>query len=510
MKPNFFPFTHSNYFMKYSQYLLLILLTTICFLSCKKTDSLSPVPTTLIADVSAFETPARISNQINGLYATFKGTGLWGSNYILYSEARAGEYISTNQNPLQGGLTYMMLTDPGTSDVNIVWLQAYQTINACNVFLDGMDAAGKKVVGDSLYKNYTAEAKVLRAVTYYSLLQLYARPYRENAGKNRGLPLRLTGNTGLKDYNLARSSVDSVYRQILSDLNYAETNLPAKYATPLLNTTRAQKNTAIAFKTRVYLSMADYANVITEANKIVTAVAPFATLNTSATVHSLPADITTVFKTPYTSAESMFSIAFSSADAPGNSLATNFLPNSADGAGLGSAGTGQFYLFAGGIVNDVNWKTTDRRRNFVFTTAAGTNKGRLWCSKFAVGTPYTDYIPVIRYSEVLLNLAEALANVNGLDTRSVAILNAVRGRSDATTIFKPTDKADLLSKIINERRIEFLGEGLRNGDLMRLGLPVPAKTPVGATPVPASNPTDGNYIWPIPNNEALYNQLINQ
>jgi hypothetical protein len=36
----------------------------------------------------------------------------------------------------------------------------------------------------------------------------------------------------------------------------------------------------------------------------------------------------------------------------------------------------------------------------------------------------------------------------------------------------------------------------------------PAKTPAGATPVPAAKPTDGNYFWPIPNNEALYNKLI--
>jgi hypothetical protein len=494
--------------MKNIKYFGLLFIIVTCAISCTKSEDLSPVPTTLIADASAFETPARVSNQVNGLYATFKGTGLWGSNYILYSEARAGEFISTNQNPLQGGLTYMMLTDPGTSDVNIVWQQAYQTINACNVFLDGMDALGKKSVGDSLYSNYTAEAKVLRAVTYYSLLQLYAKPYINGAGKNPGLPLRLKGNTGLADYNLARSTVETVYKQILADLNYAETNLPAKYATAALNTTRAQKNTAIAFKTRVYLSMGDYANVVAEANKIVSTAAPFVTTASTNTAHSLPADITTVFKTPYTSTESIFSIAFATGDAPGNSLATNFLPNSADGTGLGSAGTGQFYVFAQGIVSDVNWKATDKRRNFIFTTPSGTNKGRFWCSKFAVGTPYTDFIPVIRYSEVLLNLAEALTNINGLDTRATAILNAVRGRSDATTVFKPTDKADLLSKILNERRIEFFGEGLRNGDIMRLGLPIPAKTPVGATPVPASNPTDGNYIWPIPNNEALYNKLI--
>lgn len=494
--------------MKKIQYISTIILLLTVIFSCKKSDTINPIPTTLIADESAFSTPARVANQINGLYATFKGTGLWGSNYVLYSEARAGEFISTNQNPLQGGLTYMMLTDPGTTDVNIVWLQAYQTINACNVFLDGMDASGKAVVGDSLYKNYTAEAKVLRAVTYYSLLQLYARPYKENAGKSPGLPLRLKGNTGLANYNLARSSVDSVYKQILVDLNYAENNLPAKYSTAALNTTRTHKNSAIAFKTRVYLSMGDYNNVILEGNKIVSTASPFVTTNTANASHSLPADITTVFKTPYTSTESIFSMPFASGDGPGNSMATNLLPNSTDGVGLGSAGTGQFYVFDKGIASDVNWKATDKRRNFIFTTASGTNKGRLWCSKFAVGTPYTDYIPVIRYAEVMLNLAEALTRVNGLDARARALLNAVRGRSDATTIFAPTDNVDLLNKIINERRIEFFGEGTRNADLMRLGLPVPAKTPTGSTPVPQINITDGNYIWPIPNNESLYNKLI--
>lgn len=107
----------NNIYMKQIKYFYLLIIIVAFANSCKKTDDLNPIPTTLIADASAFETPSRIANQINGLYATFKGTGLWGSNYLLYSEARAGEFISTNQNPLQGGLTYMMLTDPGTTDV---------------------------------------------------------------------------------------------------------------------------------------------------------------------------------------------------------------------------------------------------------------------------------------------------------------------------------------------------------------------------------------------------------
>ncbi len=475
--------------------------------SCKKTSDLNPVPTTLISDASAFTTLARISNQVNGLYATFKGTGLWGSDYLLYSDARAGDFISTNQNPLQGGLTYTLLADPSTTDVSVVWQQSYQLINGCNVFLAGMESAGAAITGDSLNKNYTGEVRVLRAIAYYCLLQLYAQPYRNGNGSMPGVPLRLTPNTGLNDYNLARSTVDAVYKQILADLNYAETNVPLKYSTSVLNTTRIHKNTVIAFKTRVYTSMGDYTNVITEANKIVSTGAPFTAAASGGVAHALQADVTAVFKT-YTTTESIFSMPFTANDAPGNSLANNYLPVAADATGLGSIGTGQFYLFEKGVVNDAGWKSTDKRRNLIFTTPLGTNAGRKWNSKFSTGSPYTDYIPVIRYAEVLLNLAEALANVNGVDSRAISLLNAVRQRSDPTTTFTATSKADLIDKIVNERRIEFVGEGLRNADLMRLGLPIPAKTPAGSTPVPAANPGDNNYIWPIPNSETLYNKLI--
>src|ERR1700712_4766106 len=200
--------------MKIKLIYLFIAAAVFLTVSCKKTSDLNPVPTTLISDASAFSTSARISNQINGLYATFKGTGLWGSDYLLYSDARAGDFISTNQNPLQGGLTYALLADPSTTDVSIVWQQSYQLINGCNVFLAGMESTGAAVAGDSLNKNYTGEIRALRAMAYYSLLQLYAQPYRNGNGSMPGLPLRLTPNTSLADYNLARSKVNEVYQQI--------------------------------------------------------------------------------------------------------------------------------------------------------------------------------------------------------------------------------------------------------------------------------------------------------
>lgn len=94
--------------------------------------------------------------------------------------------------------------------------------------------------------------------------------------------------------------------------------------------------------------------------------------------------------------------------------------------------------------------------------------------------PWTDYVPVMRYSEVLLNLT------------SNTVLNAVRQRSDATTTFEPASQAQLISLILNERRIEFLGGELRNNDLMRLLQTNPAKGSFTA-----KNPSDNGYIWPI-------------
>ena len=472
--------------------------------ACKKEAELNPIPTTLISDASAFETADRISNQVNGLYATFKGTGFWGSLYIYYCEARAGDFIATNLNPTRGGLSYQMTVDPGLTDVSSVWEQGYQIINGVNVFIAGMDAKGTDVVGADLSKNYIGEARLLRALSYYYLLQLYATPYTKDNGASPGLPLRLKPNKGLADYNLARSSVADVYKQILDDLDFAEANLPAQYSTAALNTTRAHKNTAIAAKTKVYLSMGKYPQVIIEANKIVPASAPF--VAPTGVKNALVADVTSVFKAPFTSVESILSMPFSNTDRPGTSLGNAYLPDGANATGLGKSGTGDFYLFEGGIVADPGWKATDKRRLLIFKTPSGANAGRLWCTKYLSGSPFIDYIPVIRYAEVLLSLAEALANENGVDARALALLNAVRQRSDNTTTLTASSKQALIDLIVNERHIEFLGEGIRNSDLMRLKLPVPAKTPSGGSPIPQINPDNPNYLWPIPNSETLYNK----
>ena len=118
---------------------------------------------------------------------------------------------------------------------------------------------------------------------------------------------------------------------------------------------------------------------------------------------------------------------------------------------------------------------------------------------------------MIRYSEVLLNLAEAIARTtNTVDARAVALLNAVRQRSDPTTTFTVASfasAAELIAAILQERNIEFLGEGIRSLDILRLGLDFPSKSIPGFT-VAAVPPTSPLYFWPTPSEESRYNSLI--
>ena len=468
--------------------------------SCKKDKWLNPVPTTAISDASAFDTPDRILAQVNGLYAATRSGQFLGGRYHIYGDIRGEEFINMLTNGVTGLQTWNHTLNSNANEVTGLWNAGYQAINQYNLFLDGMIAKGNSIVGTALANNYNAEARFLRGLTYFSLLQLYARPYWDNPTKNPGLPLRLTGNKGRGSGDLVRSPVDSVYQQIIADLDFAEANLPLNYSTAILNTTRAHRNTAIAFKTRVYLAMRKYDKVITEANKIVSASAPFTA--TSGVAHSLQGDVANVYKT-FTTTESIFSMPFTTAagDVPGtqNQLGHYYSPTK---IGTANGGNGEYSLNPAGIISNAGWTAADRRRTFIYTHT----DNKQYLIKWPSPSPFPDWVPVIRYAEVLLNLAEALVRQNNtVDARAVALLNAVRNRSDATTTYTVASFADataLINAILIERRIELLGEGFRSFDLLRLGLPIPAKgTATGISP------TQSEYIWPISAQELLNNKL---
>jgi len=477
-------------------------------LSCSD-KRLNPVPITQFSDQVVFDTPTRIAQQVNNLYGYTKTGGFLGGRVQVFGDIRANDFLNRTNNGVTGLLVWNnTLTEQSQNDVINTWGFGYAAINQINVFLAGLDANASKFVAPVFPANYAAtattfqaEARLLRALCYYHLLQFYARPYADGNGSKPGLPLRLKAETNRDNNALARSTVDEVYQQILRDLQFAQDNLPQNYSSSTLNVTRAHRNTATALETRVLLNMGRWADVITEANKLVPATAPY--VAPTGVAHTLSSSVVTLFAPPQETTENIMAFPFTAQDAPGtqNQLAFYYLPSlpapQPSGNGEYSLNTG-----AGSLLADPRFTATDARRtNFVFVSA-----GETFWRKYPTGTPYTDKAPVIRYAEVLLNLAEArVRSINTVDPRAVDLLNAVRGRSNGGlyTVASFANSAALAEAILFERRVEFLGEGLRNTDLLRLLQPIPGKASVGAI-----DPISGLYIWPIPNTELAANNLM--
>ncbi|WP_242922801.1 RagB/SusD family nutrient uptake outer membrane protein [Pontibacter liquoris] len=467
----------------------------LTFVACDTEELLNPVPETSISDKNAFDTPARILGQVNGLYDAMKDGQFYGGRVLVYNEIRGEEYINRLTNGVTGLQTWQQNVQAGTNEVQNLWGSAYAAINRINVFLQGLED-NKAKIDPALYTQYQAEAKFLRALAYHSLVTLYAKPFTADNGASPGLPLRLQAETSTANNDLARSTVAQVYAQILNDLNDAEAGLLLTNGSDLLNTTRAHKNTAIALKTRVYLHMGNYAKVVEEAQKIVAGTVTFSA--PTGVPHALQADVAVPFAN-YTTTESVFSMPMSDLDAPGTQNQLGYYFNAAP------TGNGEYYLNTAGIVNDAAWPETDARKTKFIVTAGG-NK---YLQKFSKPTPFTDYVPVIRYAEVLLNYAEAAARTNDLP-KAIELVSAVRHRADATYVFPveaiATQEA-LVNTILKERRIELLGEGFRSLDITRTLQTFPEKVGSGIS-APAVAPSSSDYVWPMPNSEVATNKAL--
>jgi len=466
--------------------------------SCKK-EFLEKAPELTLPDQDAFANATRILGQVNGLYSSSKNGSLFGGRYLIYNDIRAEEFVNRTGNSVTGYDVYQATNNSTNTYIASFFSQAYLTINRTNLFLAGL-AENSSVLTPAINANYAGEAKFIRALNYFALIQIFAKPYVSDNGASRGLPLRLTPETSLANNALKSSSVAAIYAQILKDLDEAEAGLPDTYTTPLLRTTRAHKNSAIALKTRVYLAMGNYAKVLEEGNKIVPQAAPFT--NSARTAHALQASVVSVFSAPFTTSESIFSFPMADTNAPGTQNQLGYYYSWANNGNL------EFSLnkTGAGIYVDPAWPTTDARKSLLTQDATISGVLHSYPIKYSAVSPFIDFVPILRYAEVLLNVAEAEALAPGGNlVRSRALLQAVRTRSDASYVYGAlTTPATLEAAILKERRIELLAEGFRYNDLARKAAPIPSFGAGANIPV-----TDQRYTFPIPIGELNTNPLVN-
>jgi hypothetical protein len=474
-----------------------MLLLTI---GCHK-EYLDPVPQTSLSDLSVFDTKDRVVAQVNGMYASVKSGAYLGGRFQVYGDLRGDNFIPKSSNLVTNFATWNHTEVSSTNEVQNFWGAVYASINVINVFMDGLKTnwdSGKltgKITQDE-YNQFMSEALALRAMCYLDLLRMYCKPFVLNAGAGPGVPLRLKAEKSAAGNDLARSSVAEVYTQILADLNAAEPLAIANYSTDLLNTTRVHKNTIIALKTRVYMAKGDWANVITESAKIVSGSAPF--VAPSGVANALSATYAAIWASPYTTKESIFSMPMTTTNTPGtqNGLAHYFSQPSSE----------SYYLLATSPVY-VAMAATDVRKSSLILSGT-----QYFLSKWTDFTTLTNYAPVIRYAEVLLSRAEALVRSGGNVTQgAVDLLNAVRVRSYPTgayTLASLSSASAFYTAVLQERNFEFLGEGLRAFDIMRLGQAIPAKDGGNMGSVQSIPSSSVGYMWPIPANELGLNKLM--
>jgi hypothetical protein len=522
-----------------NKYLALLPLLALGFTGCKKALDLAPY--NAISVDEAFSTASKCLTSLYGVYDAAQSGAYtdgsirgypFGAANIEQGDARGEDVINI--------AAFFQITYQATYNANSAncvghWNSLYALINRANITIDGIRGAGSSgVLLPAVAAQYEAECRFLRAMSHHELMIMWARPYRENPN-GIGVPYRDFAVNVPATVELVRTMpraiADTVYRRILRDLDYAETNLATQF-TGNDRTVRATKAAAIALKMRVKLHMGDWAGVIAEGNKLVPAT--INPLSPTSVVSPIGAwALTATPDGPFannSSTESIFSIRNNAID---NTGVNGALPAMLGAANLGARG---LVAVSPIIWNNSGWLCDDTRRSLLYVSGTNANNGvSIFTTKYRDYVNRGDFAPQIRYAEVLLTLAEAEQRNSGtVSARALALLNTVRNRSLANPAAQQytsfgTPNA-LISAILLERRIEFLLEGKRWGDIHRLSQDpafttngIPAKAINGAqgaaiygcgtpyTPGQAAIPySDFRFLWPIPADEIIQNPIVTQ
>ncbi len=423
-------------------------------------------PKSLIATTAYYRTNNDAIAAINGAYAAMRADVTGNITPIWVAEA-ATDDAKAGGTPVGERLEVENLVFSSQhSFVRTIWNTAYNVINRSNNVIAYVDSSS---VTPSLARRIHAEARFLRAFYYARLVQLYG-----------DVPLLVAPSEPTTIYP-ARTPKDEVFKQIIADLQYAETNLAPTYAyTDTQNGGRATIPAAKSLLGYVYMVMAgnptnDASKWQLAATKLGEVIASKATYN----VDLVPVyrDIFDVTKKA-TNKENIFYYRGTSG------ISATML-----------AYTRLQYWYYGftsvvptNAVIDSLYEAGDSRRAINLARKSGTIIAPISTTTGApIVNKYIDNIAnsndnqndfhAIRYSDVLLMYAESLLEVGGVAnlTSALTIINQIRTAHGGATLPLITfsSQNDLRQKLRLERRRELLFEGKRWYDLVRWNVYVP-------------------------------------
>jgi hypothetical protein len=119
------------------------------------------------------------------------------------------------------------------------------------------------------------------------------------------------------------------------------------------------------------------------------------------------------------------------------------------------------------------------------------------------------YINTLRYSGVCFAAAEAYAR-DEKPALAIAMVNRLLGAYGAALLDDSLEGDALIEAILEEKHKEFVGEGVRYFDLKRLAKPLQRHKNLGAGVSSTVKPDDYRWLFPIPESEYKYNDLMDQ
>ncbi|MBE6178386.1 MAG: RagB/SusD family nutrient uptake outer membrane protein [Rikenellaceae bacterium] len=472
----------------------------VCSTSCSLLDT---EPQDFVTPSEFYNNAQEVDMAIAATYAVLAEGNLYGGNLLgrMGLAADIGYESYSSDYGTVGDYDVM----PSDTKVAAYWRWYYNGINRANMLMENIDKASD--MSEAEKNRVRAEARFLRGFYHFMLVVRF---------NNIPVILHSVSDANAESVQIAQSTPRDTYLQIIADMEAAAADLPA--ASVLEMPGRVSQSTAYGMLSRVCLYMAGYpvkepgmyAKAREYADKVI-----------SNGYHRLNPSFQELFlcyiQDRYDPQESLFEVEFygnnegAYTTTAGQVGRTNGISCSAKEI----PGTGQTLIdlfgYSIGAIRATPYflslyETTDLRRDWTICPFSynvnspetgykvALTSGDTWsrfCGKFRReyevilprSTNYTSInYPLLRYAEVLLNWAEAVAadpaNQSAEDlARAYELVNQVRRRGYGVDIYTPNadvdlemgDKWMLLEQIKDERPRELGFENLRKDDIVRWG-----------------------------------------
>ncbi|PRY10920.1 putative outer membrane starch-binding protein [Pontibacter ummariensis] len=444
-----------------------------------------------ISQEAVFTSVGYANSAVTGIYNSLMGDNGYGSRIsTLYPNGSDDIRIGGTYNPLDRRGISGFGVSPDNTELNRPFLQLYQGIERANIAI-------KYIPVSNLYNNGTPAEQAAMRKLHGEALTLRALFYHELIRNWGDVPAPFEPSADQADLYLAKTNQDDIYDRLLDDLALASELVPWKSESGDPST-RITKSAVKGLRARLALARGGYA-LRRDSRKMERradykdyyAIARQETLDLiQSGRHSLHPSYEQVFKDLHTGAsggatnEMIFEIgAFG-----GNSKTDSKLGYSnglrIDKSSKYGQANGQleviptyFYEFGlGDVRRDVTiaFFQIDKDDNKELTRLTLMRDGKFrkyWTSIDGTAQNMGINWPVLRYADVLLMFAEAENELNGPTPQAIEAYEQVRKRAFAgneesmgTT---PTDKEGFFNAVVQERFLEFGGEGIRKYDLIR-------------------------------------------